>query len=60
MEIPKPRGRGIPSWRTGIRHIVMATHDKDIVNKMKKRVITLKEGRLISDIEKGKYNNETI
>lgn len=40
--------------------IVMATHDKDIVNKMKKRVITLKEGRLISDIEKGKYNNETI
>ena len=40
--------------------IVMATHDKDIVNKMKKRVITLKEGRLVSDQEKGKYNNEAI
>ena len=38
----------------------MATHDKDIVNKMKKRVITLKEGRLISDEEKGKYHNEAI
>ena len=38
--------------------IIMVTHDKDIVNKMKKRVITLKEGRLISDCEKGKYNNE--
>ena len=40
--------------------IIMATHDKDIVNKMKKRVITLKEGRLISDEEKGKYHNEAI
>lgn len=40
--------------------IIMATHDKDIVNKMKKRVITLKDGRLVSDIEKGKYNNEAI
>lgn len=39
--------------------IVVVTHDKDIVNKMKKRVITLKDGRLISDVEKGKYNNET-
>ena len=38
--------------------IVMVTHDKDIVNKMKKRVITLKDGRLISDEEKGKYHNE--
>ena len=39
--------------------IVMVTHDKDIVNKMKKRVIALKYGRLISDVEKGKYDNET-
>ena len=38
--------------------IIMATHDKDIVNRMKKRVITLKEGRLISDTEKGGYSNE--
>ena len=40
--------------------IIMATHDKDIVNKMNKRVVTLKEGRLISDTEGGKYNNETV
>ena len=40
--------------------VIMATHDKDIVNKMKKRVITLKDGRLISDEEKGKYHNEAI
>ena len=40
--------------------IIMATHDKDIVNKMKKRVVTLKDGRLVSDVEKGKYNNEAI
>lgn len=40
--------------------IIMATHDKDIVNKMHKRVITLKDGRLVSDQEKGKYNNEVV
>lgn len=40
--------------------IIMATHDKEIVNKMKKRVIVLKEGRLVQDYEKGKYDNEAI
>ena len=40
--------------------VVMVTHDKVIVDKMKKRVVTLKEGRLISDVEKGKYHNEAI
>ena len=40
--------------------VVMVTHDKEIVNKMKKRVITLKDGRLVSDVEKGKYKNEAI
>ena len=38
--------------------IIMATHDKDIVNKMKKRVITIKDGVVISDKKKGKYINE--
>ena len=40
--------------------IIMATHDRDIVNKMKKRVIVLKDGRLIKDYEKGKYEDEII
>ncbi|MBE6147665.1 MAG: cell division ATP-binding protein FtsE [Firmicutes bacterium] len=40
--------------------IVMATHDKDIVNKMEKRVIILKEGRLVKDLEKGRYEDESI
>lgn len=38
--------------------IVMATHDKDIVNRLKKRVVTIKDGVIISDQKKGKYNNE--
>lgn len=38
--------------------IIMATHDKDIVNRMKKQVITLKDGRLVSFKKKGTYNNE--
>lgn len=40
--------------------IVMATHDKEIVNRMKKRVIILKEGRLVKDVEKGEYDDEAI
>ena len=35
--------------------IVMVTHDKDIVNRMKKRVILLDNGVLVSDENKGKY-----
>ena len=35
--------------------IVMVTHDKDIVNRMKKRVILLDNGVLVSDELKGKY-----
>lgn len=35
--------------------IVMVTHDKDIVNRMKKRVILLDNGVLVSDEKKGKY-----
>ena len=35
--------------------VVMATHDKDIVNRMKKRVISIEHGVLTSDTMKGKY-----
>ncbi|MBP5678555.1 MAG: cell division ATP-binding protein FtsE [Bacilli bacterium] len=40
--------------------IIMATHDKEIVNKMKKQVITLKEGHLVTNKKKGKYEDEAI
>lgn len=35
--------------------IIMATHDKEIVNKMKKRVIAIENGVVVYDQEKGKY-----
>lgn len=35
--------------------IIMATHDRDIVNKYRKRVITIKKGILVEDKEKGGY-----
>ena len=35
--------------------VIMVTHDKEIVNSMKKRVITLDKGVLISDTKKGSY-----
>ncbi|MBQ9984164.1 MAG: cell division ATP-binding protein FtsE [Lachnospiraceae bacterium] len=38
--------------------VVVVTHNKDIVNLMQKRVITLKKGKVISDEEKGGYKDE--
>lgn len=35
--------------------LLLATHDKEIINTLDKRVITLDRGRLIRDEEKGKY-----
>lgn len=35
--------------------IVMTTHNRDIVNEMKKRVVVLDEGKIIQDYERGKY-----
>jgi len=35
--------------------IIMATHDKEIVNRMKKRVIAIKKGMVASDSVKGRY-----
>jgi cell division transport system ATP-binding protein len=35
--------------------IIVVTHDRDIVNKMKKRVIKLDHGRVVTDSEKGTY-----
>ena len=40
--------------------IIMATHDKEIVNKFKKRVVAIKQGRIVKDYEEGKYDNESI
>ena len=40
--------------------ILMVTHDIEIVNKFKKRVIALKDGRLAKDYEEGKYVNESL
>lgn len=38
--------------------VVVVTHNKEIVNLMQKRVITLKKGKIISDEEKGGYKDE--
>ena len=36
--------------------VIVVTHDSNIVNKMKKRVILLDKGRLKKDFEKGTYD----
>ena len=38
--------------------VLVVTHNQEIVNEMKKRVITMKKGVVISDEEKGGYIDE--
>lgn len=40
--------------------IIMVTHDTDIVNRMKKRVILLDSGRIVKDYKEGEYVHESI
>ena len=40
--------------------IIMVTHDTEIVNKMKKRVILLDAGRVLKDYKEGTYTHENI
>ena len=40
--------------------IIMATHDKEIVNRMKKRVIVIDKGLVKKDSQKGRYKSEGI
>ncbi|MED1561556.1 cell division ATP-binding protein FtsE [Alkalihalobacillus alcalophilus] len=39
--------------------IIMATHNKDIVNTIKKRVIAIESGRIVRDEVRGNYGYET-
>lgn len=40
--------------------IIMVTHDTDIVDKMKKRVILLDAGRVVKDYKEGEYKHESL
>ena len=35
--------------------VLVVTHNMEIVQQMKKRTITMSEGKIISDLEKGGY-----
>ena len=35
--------------------VVLVTHNRDVVNALKKRVVTLENGKIVSDKEEGKY-----
>lgn len=37
--------------------VILATHDKEIVDRMRKRVITIRGGRIVSDQSHGRYIN---
>ena len=40
--------------------VIMATHDKDIVDRMKKRVLVINNGMLVGDYAKGSYKASEI
>ncbi|MBM5789964.1 cell division ATP-binding protein FtsE [Candidatus Parcubacteria bacterium] len=35
--------------------VVLVTHDRDLVNRVRRRVITLEGGKIVSDVEEGRY-----
>jgi len=35
--------------------VILSTHDREIINKLRKRVITLEQGRVISDEPRGRF-----
>ena len=37
--------------------VIMATHDSQYVNILRRRVITMSEGRVVGDMQKGKYGD---
>jgi cell division transport system ATP-binding protein len=39
--------------------VVMATHNKDIVNRMRKRVVAIEKGKIVRDEERGTYGYES-
>lgn len=38
--------------------VLVVTHNREIVNAMQKRVVTMKKGIIVSDEEKGVYIDE--
>jgi cell division transport system ATP-binding protein len=44
--------------RTGTT-VVVATHDREMVDRMRRRVIELKEGRVVRDERAGLYTHES-
>jgi cell division transport system ATP-binding protein len=35
--------------------VILVTHNRDVVNRLKQRVVTLDHGRIVSDMEEGRY-----
>lgn len=40
--------------------VLLTTHNQDIVNKLKRRVITIKDGRVVSDRANAEYNTKDM
>ena len=35
--------------------VILATHDKDVINSLKRRVITIEKGKITRDEKRGRY-----
>ena len=36
--------------------VILTTHNQEIVNKLKRRVVTIRDGRIVSDLANAEYN----
>ena len=39
--------------------VIVVTHEKELVDRYKKRVVTIEDGRIVSDRIGGSYDEET-
>ena len=35
--------------------VILSTHDKEVINSLGKRVVTIKDGKVVSDSKKGRF-----
>jgi len=40
--------------------VVFATHNKELVDRMRKRVLVLKDGRLVKDEPRGSFDYDAV
>ena len=49
--------RLLEKFNRGGTTVIVVTHDVEMVNRFRKRVVMMKDGQIVSDIQEGGYAN---